>query len=279
MKGCTCRHTRVSIRVAERPSLSAGALVSCVARLTELGAALPRLHGAQRFVCMSETEEEAWGSHTDITWKKKKKRKSGQTTVASASHLIRSGCPRSPTCRRSRSLPRCRNTCRRSCRACLHTGLHLNGKEARRWKGVSTRTLRVYFKQALTNIDGPEEILQDKTCKVIPLCEDAVVMQTVRPRSSWPFGTSPGRNAWPARTCTRSPCRPAPWWSRRRCASGGAWASSPAVCPRTLHVMRVSDVSSTIRWNTDNQTGFKRFTEIRKFKKFEPEGLIISCCW
>lgn len=144
MKGCTCRHTRVSIRVAERPSLSAGALVSCVARLTELGAALLRLHGAQRLVCMSETEKEAWSSHTDITWKKNKK--TGQTTVASASHLFRSGCPRSPTCRRSRSLPRCRNTCRRSCRACLHTGLHLNAKEARRWKGVSTRTCRVYFK-------------------------------------------------------------------------------------------------------------------------------------
>lgn len=144
MKGCTCRHTRVSIRVAERPSLSAGALVSCVARLTELGAALLRLHGAQRLVCMSETEKEAWSSHTDITWKKTKK--TGQTTVASASHLFRSGCPRSPTCRRSRSLPRCRNTCRRSCRACLHTGLHLNAKEARRWKGVSTRTCRVYFK-------------------------------------------------------------------------------------------------------------------------------------
>lgn len=59
MKGCTCRHTHVSIRVAERPSLSAGALVSCVARLTELGAALLRLHGAQRLVCMSETEKEA----------------------------------------------------------------------------------------------------------------------------------------------------------------------------------------------------------------------------
>lgn len=59
MKGCTCRHTRVSIRVAERPSLSAGALVSRVARLAELGAALPRLHGAQRFVCTSEVDKEA----------------------------------------------------------------------------------------------------------------------------------------------------------------------------------------------------------------------------
>lgn len=277
MKGCTCSHTRVSIRVAERPSLSAGALVSCVARLTELGAALPRLHGAQRFVCMSETEKEAWSSHTAITWKKKKNQD-----------------------RRRWRLPRTYFTvdAREARLADAVVASHAVGTHAAVLAGLVCTLVSIWTRrrrggervfqrgravsisnQALTNIDGPEEILQDKTCKVIPLCEDAVLMQTVRPRSSWPFGTSPGRNAWPARTCTRSPCRLAPWWSRRRCASGGAWASSPAVCPRTLHVMRVSDVSSTIRWNTDNQTGFKLFTEIRKFKKFEPEGLIISCCW
>lgn len=69
--------------------------------------------------------------------------------AASASHLFRSGRPRSPTCRRSRSLPRCRNTCRRSGRACPHTGLRLNGKEARQWEAVmrfTTRTCGVFHK-------------------------------------------------------------------------------------------------------------------------------------
>lgn len=67
MKGCTCRHASVSVRVAEPPSLSARALVRGVARLTELRAALLRLHGAQRFVCTSQTHEDGWSCHTAIT--------------------------------------------------------------------------------------------------------------------------------------------------------------------------------------------------------------------
>lgn len=130
-EGCTCRHTGVFVRAAECPPLSARALVRGVTRLAELRAALLGLHGAQRFICMSETQQEVQSCRTAIARGQIKiKKNPGQTMATSASHLFHSGRPRSPTCRRSRSLPHCRNTCLRSGRACLRTGLHLNGKEA-----------------------------------------------------------------------------------------------------------------------------------------------------
>lgn len=98
-----------------------------------------------------------------------------------------------------------------------------------------------HFNAALTDIDSPEDILQENICMVsvqlkLRTEKDKSKKRHRRVHKSWssPCGTSPGRKSWPARRCTLSPCKPAPGWSRQRSSSDGGSASLPAACPRTL---------------------------------------------